>query len=199
MLDPIADSSDVEQTPIAPRIESLADKRIGLFDNGKLAAEPTLTVVEERITDAYPNATVDHYAVDHLNQLKNDEELERIESWADDIDACIGAIGDCGSCTKYLVYAIEAVERSETPAVGLIDSGFELDWQTNSSDLGRPIRNYKLEAHAELTDLDRIRDRITADVLEEIETELTRPRSDEERQADTDETDRTDEVASIGE
>jgi hypothetical protein len=190
MHDPVADADETDRTSIAPRLEQVEDATIGLFDNGKPAAEPLLDVVEERLADSYPGVTVERYAVDHLNRIKNEAEMAAIESWADEeLDACIGAIGDCGSCTKYLVYGIEAVERSATPGVGLVDEGFTLDWDTNARDFGRELRYYTLSEVAEVLDRDRFRAQLTADVLDEILDELTRPPTAAERAED--ETERT--------
>lgn len=192
MYDPVADSEETERKPIAPRLEQIEGTKIGLFDNGKPAAEPLLDVVEECLEAAYPSVTIDRYAVDHLNRIKNEEEMANIEAWADEeLDACIGAIGDCGSCTKYLVYAIEAVERSGTPGVGIVDEGFTLDWDTNARDFGREMRYYTLPAIAEVLDRDRFREQLTADVLDEILEELTRPLTPEEHAAVDAETDPT--------
>jgi len=191
MHDPVADADQTDRKPIAPRLERIEGARIGLFDNGKPAAEPLLDVVEERLEASYPSVTVERYAVDHLNRIKNEEEMSAIEAWADEeLDACIGAIGDCGSCTKYLVYGIEAVERSGTPGVGLVDEGFTLDWDTNARDFGRELRNYTLSAVAEVLDRDRFREQLTADVLDEILDELTRPAAEEQAAGDA-EADRT--------
>lgn len=185
MHDPVADADETDRTSIAPRLEQVEDATIGLFDNGKPAAEPLLDVVEERLADSYPGVTVERYAVDHLNRIKNEAEMAAIEAWADEeLDACIGAIGDCGSCTKYLVYGIEAVERSATPGVGLVDEGFTLDWDTNARDFGRELRYYTLSEVAEVLDRDRFRAQLTADVLDEILDELTRPPTAAERAED---------------
>ncbi|WP_090508452.1 UGSC family (seleno)protein [Natronorubrum sediminis] len=188
----MADSEEAERKPIAPRLEQIEGTRIGLFDNGKPAAEPLLDVVEERLEEAYPTVTVDRYAVAHLNRIKNEEEMADIEAWADEnLDACIGAIGDCGSCTKYLVYGIEAVERSGTPGVGIVDEGFALDWDTNARDFGRDMRYYTLPAISEVVDRDRFREQITADVLDNILEEVTRPPSPEEQATEDAESDKT--------
>ena len=184
MYDPVADSAETDRKPIAPRLEQIEGARIGLFDNGKPAAEPLLDVVEERLREAHPSVTIDRYAVAHLNRIKNEEELASIEAWADaELDACIGAIGDCGSCTKYLVYGIEAVERSGTPGVGIADEGFALDWDTNARDFGRELRYTTMPAISEVIDRDRFREQLTDDVLEDILAELTRPPTPEERAA----------------
>lgn len=192
MYDPVADSEEAERKSIAPRLEQIEGTRIGLFDNGKPAAEPLLDVVEERLEEAYPTVTVDRYAVPHLNRIKNEEEMANIEAWAEeDLDACIGAIGDCGSCTKYLVYGIEAVERSDTPGVGIVDEGFALDWDTNARDFGRDMRYYTLPAISEVIDRDRFREQITADVLDNVLEEVTRPPTPEERADEDAESDKT--------
>lgn len=191
MHDPVADAEEPDRKPIAPRLEQIEGARIGLFDNGKPAAEPLLDVVAERLEAEYPSVTVDRYAVDHLNRIKNEEEMAAIEAWADGLDACIGAIGDCGSCTKYLVYGIESVERSGTPGVGLIDEGFTLDWDSNARDFGREMRNYTLPAVAEVLDRDRFRELLTADVLDEILDGLTQPPTGGERATGDAEADRT--------
>lgn len=185
MYDPVADSEETERKAIAPRLDDVEGAHVGLFDNGKPAAEPLLDVVEERLAEAYPTVTVDRYAVAHLNRIKNEGEMADIEAWADEgLDACIGAIGDCGSCTKYLVYAIEAVERSGTPGVGVVDEGFTLDWDTNARDFGREMRYATLPAISEVIDRDRFRELITVDVLEGILEEVTRPPTPEERAAE---------------
>jgi hypothetical protein len=157
-----------------------------LFANGKPAATPTLEVVEERITEKYPDVSCVRYSVDHMNMLKNEDEMGRIEDWATaKPDVCIGALGDCGSCTKYLVYGLNTIEEAGVPTVGLIDAGFELDWKTNSKDFGRPLRCFTLPALAEVTDRDRIRRTISSEVFDEIERELVRPASDSSRSDDT--------------
>lgn len=182
MYDPVTESADVTQTPISPRIDSVEDARIGLFDNGKPAAEPLLRVVRERLEARYPDAEITTYAVDHLNLLRNDEELDRLESWADtETDVCIGAIGDCGSCTKFLVYGVDAIERSGTPAVGIIDSGFSLDWESNATDFGRQLRQYSIPEHAEVRDIETVRERISDDDIDGILAQLTTPRTAAER------------------
>lgn len=200
MFDPIADSEEVKPKTISPRVEDLSNKRIGLFDNGKRTAKPTLQVVEERLKDNYNDVTVNYYSVEHMNVLKNEDELAQIREWAnEETDVCIGAIGDCGSCTKYLVYGVNAIEESGTPAVGLIDEGFGLDWQTNSSDFGRKLRYYKLPPIAEVTDIERIRRSITTDTMCEIADELARTSTDNESAQRSQTSERADEAATKGE
>jgi len=181
LVTPGADTNDVEQKPLVPRVDTLAGKTIGLYDNGKPAAEPLLTAVQEKLQERYPDATFSWYHVEHLNQIKNDDEQAQVLEWAEDVDTAIGAIGDCGSCTKFLAWGVELIEDAGTPGVGLIDEGFELDYQSNAIERGRALRYKKTPVRCETTDLDRIREEVSEDVMDGIEAELTRPLSDKER------------------
>lgn len=181
LITPGADTEDTEQEPLVERVDSLEGKRIGLYDNGKPAAEPLLTAVQEKLAERYPDATFDWYHVDHLNQIKNDDEQEAVREWAGTVDTAIGAIGDCGSCTKFLAWGIEFIEDSGTPGVGLIDEGFEMDYQSNAVERGRALRYKKTPVRCETTDLERVREEVSEEVVDGIEDELTRPLSDKER------------------
>ncbi|MFB6353072.1 MAG: hypothetical protein ABEJ92_03205 [Halobacteriales archaeon] len=181
LIDPASQRDEVDQEPLVPRVDSLAGKRIGLYDNGKPAAEPLLTAVKEKLEAKYPDATFSWFHVEHLNQIKNDDVQADVKEWAKDVDTAIGAIGDCGSCTKFLAWGIEFIEAAGTPAVGLIDEGFELDYQSNAIERGRPLRYKKTPVRCETTDLERVREEVTEAVLEGIVDELTRPLSEKER------------------
>ncbi|GGM59817.1 hypothetical protein J2752_001709 [Halarchaeum rubridurum] len=181
LVTPSSTGNDTEQKPLTPRVDSLDGKHIGLYDNGKPAAEPLLTAVQEMLAERYPDATFEWYHVEHLNQIKNDEEQAAVTEWAEDVDVAIGAIGDCGSCTKFLTWGIEFIEDAGTPGVGLIDEGFELDYQSNAVERGRPLRYKKTPVRCETTDLERVREEVTDEVLDGIVDELTRPLNDKER------------------
>ena len=181
LISPGSETENAEQKPLAARVDTLAGKRIGLYDNGKPAAEPLLTAVQEKLEARYPDATFDWYHVEHLNYIKDDDEQERVSEWASDIDVGIGAIGDCGSCTKFLTWGVELIEEAGTPGVGLIDEGFEMDYQSNAIERGRPLRYKKTPVRCETTDLDRIREEVTASVVDGIEEELTRPLNEKEQ------------------
>lgn len=178
---PSAAGSSTEQKPLVSRVDSLSGKRIGLYDNGKPAAKPLLTAVKETLAERYPDATFEWYHVDHLNKIKNDDEQASVVNWATEIDTALGAIGDCGSCTKFLAWGIELIEDADTPGVGLIDEGFELDYQSNAIERGRPLRYKKTPVRCETTDLDRVREEVTEEVVDGIVDELTRSLNDKER------------------
>ncbi|SDX94298.1 UGSC family (seleno)protein [Halobellus clavatus] len=181
LITPGSESDETEQLPLVPRVDSLDGKTIGLYDNGKPAAEPLLTAVKEKLADRYPDAEFTWYHVEHLNQIKNDDEQDAVKEWAADVDTAIGAIGDCGSCTKFLAWGIELIEDAGTPGVGLIDEGFELDYQSNAIERGRALRYKKTPVRCETTDLDRVRDEVSEDVVDGIVDELTRELNEKER------------------
>lgn len=181
LVTPSSAGSDAEQKPLVPRVDSLSGAHIGLYDNGKPAAEPLLTAVKEKLSERYPDATFEWYHVGHLNKIKADDEQDSVADWAGNVDTVVGAIGDCGSCTKFLAWGIELIEDAGTPGVGLIDEGFELDYQSNAIERGRPLRYKKTPVRCETTDLDRVREEVTAEVVDGIVDELTRGLTDKER------------------
>ncbi|MFB6170829.1 MAG: hypothetical protein ABEJ06_06735 [Haloarculaceae archaeon] len=181
LVTPSSSKENSEQKPLVPRVDSLDGKHIGLYDNGKPAAEPLLTAVQEKLADRYPDATFEWYHVEHLNYIKDEEVQRDVTEWASGVDVAIGAIGDCGSCTKFLTWGIEFIEDAGTPGVGLIDEGFELDYQSNAVERGRPLRYRKTPVRCETTDLERVREEVTEDVVDGIVDELVRPLSDKER------------------
>lgn len=181
LVTPSPAEEDVEQEPLSPRVDSLSGKTIGLYDNGKAAGEPLLTAVKEKLEVRYPDAEFEWYHVEHLNLIKEDDVQQDVEEWAEGVDVGIGAIGDCGSCTKFLAWGIELIESAGTPGVGLLDEGFELDYQSNAIERGRALRYTKTPVRCETTDLDRIREEVSEEIVDLIVDELTRPLAGKER------------------
>lgn len=177
LLNPISDAEESERKALSPRVDTVEGKRIGLLSNGKPAAGPILSVVEERLSERHPDAEFEQYSVPEFNMLKDTETLEEIQAWASetDLDVAISAMGDCGSCTKFLAWGTEYVEKAGVPAVGLIDEGFEMDWKSNAIEKGRPLRYNKIPVRCEVTDIERIRSDLTDDAMDEIVDELIRP------------------------
>jgi hypothetical protein len=186
LKNPIAggESADpAELNALSPRIDGFDGAHIGLYDNAKLAAEPVLHVLREKLDEAYEDVSFSYYSMEHLNYAKDPEKLDNVREWArtEDLDACVAAIGDCGSCTKYLVWGVAAIESAGVPAVGLVDPGFELDYQSNAAERQWPLRYTTEAVRAEVRDTERIAQQLTPEVLESIEAELTRPLTDTEQ------------------
>jgi len=184
ILDPTvpSDYDSREIHALAPRVDDVSEKRIGLYDNGKMAAEPVLAVLREKLEDRYPEATISTHAKEAKHVVQDPDELEAVREWAaEEIDVCVGAIGDCGSCTKFLTWGLQAVEEAGVPSVGLVDEGFVLDWQSNAVERGYPLRYVDSAVRSEVRDRDLIAERLTPAVLDEIVGELTRPLTETER------------------
>lgn len=177
MKDPMAESKKSGMKSLAPRLDKLNGKTIGLHINTKEAAEPVATVVEEKLCETYPNLTVSHCTV----PARNEEQLGEIKEWAEEIDASIATIGDCGGCTRAVVRAVNAIEETGIPAVGLVADGFEMSWETNAVDQQRYLRNQTLPIRSETTDLEVLHEKISNEVLEAIINALTEPLTEEEK------------------
>ena len=177
MRDPTAKSERSEMKPLVPRIDEFEGKKIGFHINTKEAAEPTAQVIEEKMSEKHPSVTFSHCTV----PARDDEALDQIEEWAEQLDACIATVGDCGGCTRAVVRAANAIEASGTPAVGLMAEGFEMSWETNAVDQQRYLRSQTLPIRSETTDLELLQDQISAKTVQGIEAALTEPLTDEEK------------------
>lgn len=180
--DPTTELGEPSVSPLAPRVDSLEGTTVGLYDNGKMAAEPVLEVLQAKLDDEYDDLEFREFHLNNKQEIADPTNQERVREWArQDIDVCIGATGDCGSCTKYLTWGLTVAEEEGVPSVGLIDEGFELDWQTNAIERGMALRYIKGAVKAEVREKDLIADQLTTAVMEEIEAELTRPLSENEQ------------------
>lgn len=173
--DPTAKLGDPSITALAPRVDGLDHATIGLYDNGKMAAEPVLEVLRGKLDERYDDVTFEEFHLNAKHEIQDPERQEQVREWAGGLDVCIGAIGDCGSCTKYLTWGIQILEEEGVPSVGLVDPGFELDWQTNAVERGKALRYTTSAVRSEVRDHDQIATRLTPEALADIETELTRP------------------------
>lgn len=178
MLDPTAEEGTTEMKSLAPRIDGLEGKRIGLYTNIKRAAQPVSEVLEERLREEFTDITIQRFH----SAARSDEDLATISEWArEETDACIVCIGDCGGCTRAVVRATDAIEHAGVPAVGLVGNGFELSFETNAADQRRSLRHQVIPIRSETTDIDVIREAITDEEMDGIVDSLTRPLTEEER------------------
>jgi len=95
VLSPWAEADPVLLKGLSPRISDLAGKKIGLLRNGKKAAEPVLTAVENILRKKYPSAEFTwfrgkSFSVSELEKERRSE----FEDWIKSIDAVIAAVGD---------------------------------------------------------------------------------------------------------
>lgn len=95
VLIPLARKKEVAMAPkpYAPRVPTLSGKRIGLVNNSKSMAFPTLEVVKERLASRFPDAKFSYFATPTF--VLSERDLEEAKKWASrEADVVIGAMGD---------------------------------------------------------------------------------------------------------
>lgn len=95
VLSPWAVVDPVPLRGLAPRLDSLDGKTIGLFKNFKRAAGPILEVVERELQERYPTAKFSWFNSNAANVLETEtDNREKFEEWAKEIDAAVTSVGD---------------------------------------------------------------------------------------------------------
>jgi hypothetical protein len=95
VLNPWADADPKPLKGIAPRVTTLAGKKVGLFFNSKRVAYPTLTAVRSYLQEKYPSLEFSWYKFTKpsIPEVET-ENKEKFEDWLKGVDAVITAYGD---------------------------------------------------------------------------------------------------------
>lgn len=106
VLSPWAEVDPILLKGLAPRLNDLNGKKIGLFSEiYKRASTPILKVVEKRLKEKYPTTEFkwfeDAYGLvianmegTHSNYFVSQELKNSFEAWVKEVDAVVGAVGD---------------------------------------------------------------------------------------------------------
>lgn len=106
VLSPWAEVDPIPLKGIAPRLNDLNGKKVGLFTmTYKRASTPILKVVEKRLKEKYPTAEFkwfeDPYSLIIADKEKSNDNLfisqemkDNFEAWVKGVDAVVGAVGD---------------------------------------------------------------------------------------------------------
>ncbi len=95
VLSPWAEADPIPSRGINARVTDLAGKKIGLYRNGKRAAEPTLKVVEDRLKKRFPTTEFTWFANFRANEAIVEQDAKgEFEDWLKGVDAVIAAYGD---------------------------------------------------------------------------------------------------------
>ena len=103
---PLAEDSSAN-LPIAPRLDTLDGKTLGLWSNEKINASRLLEMIQEELAK--------HYQFEVVRGTYDPGNLMPHDGWGDvdQCDAVILANGDCGACsTSGIVNAIELEKRA---------------------------------------------------------------------------------------
>jgi hypothetical protein len=94
VLSPWAEADLIPQRGLSPRVRDLAGKKIGLFVNGKIAANPIQNVIENNLKEQFPTSEITRFL--HIPNLSvvETENKARYEDWLKGIDTLIAAVGD---------------------------------------------------------------------------------------------------------
>jgi hypothetical protein len=71
----------------APRLDSLEGKRIGLYCNTKRAAQPILTILEQKLKARFPTSQICWFNLHQTN-------IPEFDDWLKSVDAVVAAVGD---------------------------------------------------------------------------------------------------------
>ncbi|MCX4815210.1 hypothetical protein OG601_31895 [Streptomyces sp. NBC_01239] len=136
VVNPTADKHDSAATPLAPRLDTLNGKVLGLLSNSKPNAEIALRAVAEKIKETYPDLKIRLYP----GSIRFEPELLRRA--IEESDALIGATADCGACTSWLIHDGAQAEKAGVPQVTIVARGFERDTDTSAKVFGVPGLRY---------------------------------------------------------
>ena len=136
VLNPTADAYGETVSPLAPRLESLDGKVIGLLWNGKPLGDVALKTVGGLIKERYPTADVRFFpgTIRFTKELLAQAEAE--------CDAVITCAADCGACSSWLIHDSVYLEKRGVASVSIASKGFEGDCEATGSAFGMPNIRY---------------------------------------------------------
>ena len=95
VLSPWAEADPIPLKGLAPRLDKLDGKKIGLLCNNKRASPLILQVTEKLLKQKFPTATISWFNSRSfsVSSLEKDREGE-FNEWIKGVDAVIAAVGD---------------------------------------------------------------------------------------------------------
>jgi hypothetical protein len=95
VLSPWAEADPVTLRGLAPRVDGLAGKKIGLLCNNKRAASHILNVTERILKERFPTSEIRWFRAQSfsVSSLEPDN-LAKFDDWIRGVDAVVAAVGD---------------------------------------------------------------------------------------------------------
>lgn len=95
VLSPWSEADPIPLKGLAPRLSTLAGKKIGLLRNNKRAAEPILTVASRILKEKFPDIEFSWFRGNTFSVSEQEKErLPEFEDWLKSVDAVVAAVGD---------------------------------------------------------------------------------------------------------
>ena len=95
VLNPWAEADPIPQKGLAPRLQDLSGKKIGLLYNYKRASQPILREIQEGIKQRFRGVEFSWYFnLRPGTSIIASPSKSEFEDWIRNIDAVVGAVGD---------------------------------------------------------------------------------------------------------
>jgi hypothetical protein len=95
VLSPWAEADPIPLRGLAPRVNSLAGKNIGLLCNNKRAAAPILNVTERILKERFPTSQISWFRAETFSVSSLEPgRLANFEDWIKSVDVVVAAVGD---------------------------------------------------------------------------------------------------------
>ena len=95
VLNPWAEAEAVVLKGLAPRLASLAGRKIGLLRNNKRAAEPILALLSGKLKARLPDLEFSWFRGNTFSASELEQGgPERLADWLKGVDAVVAAVGD---------------------------------------------------------------------------------------------------------
>ena len=133
LLNPVG-TREVTNTPIAPRLDGLKGRKIGLLDNTKKNADILLKEVGEILLRDHGVAEVIYRRKVGSSPAAPAEMLDEMAT----CDAVINAYGDCGSCASWCIHDGVTLEKRGVPTATVNSDAFVVLGQKEAVALGLP-------------------------------------------------------------
>ena len=95
VLSPWAEADPIPLKGLAPRLDSLDGKNIGLLSNSKRTAPLILDVTEKILKERFPTCETSYFKGRSfsVSSLEPDRKSE-LDAWIDSMDAVVASVGD---------------------------------------------------------------------------------------------------------
>jgi hypothetical protein len=127
---PVAEPA-VQHHPLAPRVDTLDGKRLGLWWNKKVGGQFALEWFAAQLAALHQVVSTPFYG--RYPALPS-----FITECAEASEIVIGTTGDCGSCTSTLIHDLIEIERQGVPTVALVAATFVDDAKETARVFGMP-------------------------------------------------------------